>query len=243
MNLDIGSGTPVPQVDILAGYREHEAQIRQAVDRVLASGWYILGQEVESFEDQFASHAGVAHGIGVASGTDAIEVALRACGIGPGDLVLTVSHTAVATAVAIQRCGAEIVFVDLENDMFTMSPAHLESTIESVTRATGRTPAAVVPVHLYGQMADMIAICAIARRHGLRVVEDCGQAHGAELHGQRAGSWGDAAAFSFYPTKNLGASGDGGMVVTDDSRLASRAAQLAAVRLAGTTVHQQRVWD
>jgi dTDP-4-amino-4,6-dideoxygalactose transaminase len=225
------SNDPIPQVDVLAGYRAYESLIQAAVGRVLESGWYVLGKEVKSLEQRFADYVGVDHGIGVASGTDAIEVALRSCGIGAGDLVFTVSHTAVATVVGIERSGAEVAFVDIDHDTFTMSPASLESTIASIQASNnrnngGRRLAAVVPVHLYGQMADMESISQIARRNGLRVIEDCAQAHGASSSNRRAGSWGDAATFSFYPTKNLGAVGDGGMMVTSNSDLATRAGEL-----------------
>lgn len=223
------SSIPIPQVDVLASYRAYQSQIQSAIGQVLDSGWYVLGSEVETFEQRFADYVGVDHGIGVASGTDAVEIALRSCGIGAGDLVLTVSHTAVATVVGIERSGAEVVFVDVENDTFTMSPASLESTIQSINESgdgVGARLAAVVPVHLYGQMADMNSINEISRRHGLRVVEDCAQAHGASLNDRRAGSWGDAAAFSFYPTKNLGGVGDGGMVVTPDRNVAKQASEL-----------------
>lgn len=219
----------IRQVDILASYRAYESEINLAIQRVLDSGMYVLGKEVETFERRFSEYVGVANGIGVASGTDAVELALRACGIGEGDLVLTVSHTAVATVVGIERCGAEVVFVDVEKDSFTMSPESLEATIRSIKagglRTRGRL-AAIVPVHLYGQMADMNSVVDIARQNGMRVVEDCAQAHGASLSDRRAGSWGDAAAFSFYPTKNLGAIGDGGIVVAQDNEVAQKCFEL-----------------
>lgn len=214
----------VPQVDVLTSFRASEQRIRDAISAVLDSGWYVLGSEVETFEQRFADYVGVQHGVGVGSGTDAIEIALRSCGVVPGDQVLTVSHTAVATVAAIERVGAEVVFVDIERDSFTMSPTALAATIASLTTDTTKNrPTAVVPVHLYGQFADMESINQIARQHGLRVIEDCAQAHGASWANRRAGSWGDAAAFSFYPTKNLGAIGDGGMVVTDDPAIAEQA--------------------
>ena len=223
-----GCGDPIPQVDVMASYHDHQQKIQEAIQRVLDSGWYILGKQVETFETRFAQYVGVNFGIGVASGTDAIELALRACGIGVGDAVLTVSHTAVATVSAIERSGAEAVLVDIDQNTFTMCPQSLESTID----ALGKSPefdlrlAAIVPVHLYGQMADMVSINEIAQRHGLRVIEDCAQAHGASIENRSAGSWGDAATFSFYPTKNLGAIGDGGIMVTGDPVLAERANEL-----------------
>lgn len=211
--------TLVPQADLTAGYLAHQAEIDAAIHRVLASGWYVLGREVECFEQAFSSYVGTRHAIGVGSGTAALELALRAFGVGPGDLVFTVAHTAVATVAAIELAGALPVLVDIDPVTFTLAPNALASALE---RPPAGRPKAVIPVHLYGQMADMPAILEVARRHGLAVLEDCAQAHGAQLAGRRAGSWGDAAAFSFYPTKNLGAVGDGGMVVTDDQALAER---------------------
>jgi dTDP-4-amino-4,6-dideoxygalactose transaminase len=200
----------------LAQYQAHKAEIDTAIQRVLDKGWYILGEETRAFEAEFAAYIGVAHGIGVGNGTDALHVALAACGIVPGDEVITVSHTAVATVVAIELCGATPVLVDIEPDYFTLDPAKLESAISPRTKA-------IIPVHLYGQPADLAPILEIAQRHGLRIIEDCAQAHGALYHGRRVGAWGDIACFSFYPTKNLGALGDGGMVVTNDMALAERA--------------------
>jgi dTDP-4-amino-4,6-dideoxygalactose transaminase len=191
---------------------------------VLDSGWYILGAEVAGFEREFADYLGVGHAVGVGSGTDALQLALRACGVGVGDSVLTVSHTAVATVAAIGLCGAEPVFVDIDPATFTMDPERLEEEIRS--SPGGRRLKAVVPVHLYGLPADMAAIGEIARRHGLRVVEDCAQSHGASVRGRKTGAIGDIAAFSFYPTKNLGALGDGGMVATGDPDLAERVRRL-----------------
>jgi dTDP-4-amino-4,6-dideoxygalactose transaminase len=216
----------IPQSSPGAEYREHRQEIDAAIDRVLNSGWYILGREVESFEEEFAAYIGVAHAIGVASGTDALELALRATGIGPGDCVFTVSHTAVATVVAIERAGAIPVFVDVDEATFTMDPDRLEVAIAGDPRPGGSRPRAIVVVHLYGQMAPMPAILEIARRNGLTVIEDCAQAHGARLEGHLAGTWGDIASFSFYPTKNLGAFGDGGAVVADDPALAARVREL-----------------
>jgi dTDP-4-amino-4,6-dideoxygalactose transaminase len=209
----------IPPVDLRAGYQAHKAEIDAAVQRVLESGHYILGREVEAFEAEFAAYVGVRYAIGVANGTDALELALRAAGVGPGDLVFTVSHTAVATVAAIERSGAMPVLVDIEPDTFTMDPHALERALATVR---GGRPAAVVPVHLYGHPADMTAITAIARRHGLVVIEDGAQAHGAVWRERRVGAWGHLGAFSFYPTKNLGALGDGGAVVTDDPALAER---------------------
>jgi dTDP-4-amino-4,6-dideoxygalactose transaminase len=209
----------VLQTDIKAGYLAHQAEIDAAIHRVLESGWYILGREVESFEQEFSAYIGVRHARGVGNGTDALVLALRACGVGPGDLVFTVSHTAVATVAAIELVGATPVLLDIDPVTYTMDPNCLEIAL---TRPPAGKPKAVIPVHLYGQPADMPAILALTRRHGLRVIEDCAQSHGASLAGRMTGAWGDIAAFSFYPTKNLGALGDGGMIVTDNPALAER---------------------
>lgn len=205
----------VPLVDLAGQYQALRPQLEAAVNRVLAGSWYILGEEVRAFETEFAAYVGVAHGVGVASDTDAVALALQAVGVAPGDEVITVSHTAVATVVGVEQAGAQPVFVDIDPATFTMNPARLEAAISPRTRA-------IVPVHLYGHSAEMVAIMIIARQHHLAVVEDCAQAHGALYQGQRVGSWGDAAAFSFYPTKNLGAAGDGGMVVTHRAEVAER---------------------
>jgi len=215
----------IPQCNPHAGYIAHKHAIDAAIARVLDSGWYILGKEVESFEQEFAAWLGVHHAVGVANGTDAIELALRVAGVGCGDLVATVSHTAVATVAAIRRCGAVPLFVDIEFDCFCMDPASLEQVL-----VTASNVKAVVVVHLYGQMADMPAILEIASKYDLLVIEDCAQAHGAALNGRKAGTWGDFGCFSFYPTKNLGALGDGGAVVTNDVSMAD---QLCALRQYG----------
>ena len=209
----------IPQTDPRASYLEHKAEIDTAIQRVLDSGWYILGKEVDAFERAFAAYVGITHAIGVANGTDALELALRACGIGPGDLVFTVSHTAVATVAAIELVGATPVLVDIDPATYTLDPNCLEAALAHPP--AGR-PKAVIPVHLYGQPADMPAILELVRRYDLYIIEDCAQSHGAKLAGRMTGSWGDIAAFSFYPTKNLGALGDGGMVVTKDHDLAEK---------------------
>jgi dTDP-4-amino-4,6-dideoxygalactose transaminase len=196
-----------------AQYLARKDAIDAAIRRVLDSGQYILGPEVRAFESEFAAYIGSRHCIGVSSGTAAIEVALRACGIGPGDEVITTAHTAVATVAAIELCGARPVFVDIEPDCFTLDAAKVETAISPATKA-------IVPVHLYGQAADIPALADIARRRGLRLIEDCAQAHGAELQGRKLGRFGDLGCFSCYPTKNLGAIGDGGIIVTDSDELA-----------------------
>lgn len=198
-----------------AQYLASKHNIDAAVARVLGSGWYVLGEEVKQFEIEFASYVGVEHGVGVANGTDAITLSLRACGIGPGDEVITVSHTAVATVAGIEATGARAVLIDIDPHSFGLDPGQLASALSSKTRA-------IVPVHLYGHPVDMAAVMDVAREHGLRVIEDCAQAHGACYQGERVGSIGDIGCFSFYPTKNLGAIGDGGMAVTDDAQLAQR---------------------
>lgn len=187
-------------------------KIDLAVNKVLTSGWFILGEEVDAFEREFADYIGVKFAVGVASGTDAIHLALRACGVQDGDEVITVSHTAVATVAAIELAGARPVFVDIDPVRYTMDPVKIVSVITPYTKA-------ILPVHLYGQAADMSAITEIAGSSGLRVIEDCAQAHGAYYKGKRVGGIGDIGCFSFYPTKNLGAYGDGGMVVMNDADL------------------------
>jgi hypothetical protein len=208
---------PIPQTDPGAGYFEQKAEIDAAIARVLVSGHYILGAEVEAFEADFAAWLGIGHAVGAGSGTDAIELAVRACGIAPGVLVFTVSHTAVATVAAIERAGAVPVLVDIKPGGFTMDPEALAAALR--VPPPGR-PAAILPVHLYGEPADLAPILELARRHDLRLIEDCAQSHGAAYRGQSTGSFGDIACFSFYPTKNLGALGDAGMTVTDDPELA-----------------------
>jgi dTDP-4-amino-4,6-dideoxygalactose transaminase len=200
-------------------YLAHRREIEAAITTVLESGYYILGPEHRAFEVEFASYIGVAHGVGTGNGTDAIRLALAACGIGPGDEVVTVSHTAVATVAGIEMAGAMPVFADIEPRYFTMDPGRIATLLTPRTKA-------IVPVHLYGQPADLDPILEIARGCGLKVVEDCAQAHGTTYRGKRVGSFGDAACFSFYPTKNLGAIGDGGILVTDDPQVAHRARAL-----------------
>lgn len=205
----------IPQSNPKAAFATHRAAIEKAVARVLESGWYILGEEVSAFETAFARAMGAAWSVGVASGTDAIEIALRALGVLPADAVLTVSHTAVATAAAIVRAGARPLFVDVERDTYTMSPQSLQAALAQRAKA-------IVVVHLYGQPADMTALSAIADSAGIPLVEDCAQAHGATIGGRPVGSWGRLACYSFYPTKNLGALGDGGAVAGRDPALRER---------------------
>lgn len=199
----------------LAQYLSYQPEIDTAIKRVLLKGRYILGEEVNLFEEEFATYLGTRYAIGVGSGTDAISIAISACDIGPGDEVITVSHTAVATVAAIEIAGAIPVLVDIEPDYFTIDHARVEAAITPKTRA-------VIAVHLYGQPANLEALVEMTRKHNLLLIEDCAQAHGARYHSRRVGSWGDIACFSFYPTKNLGAIGDGGMIVTNNSQLAEK---------------------
>ena len=211
------TGTPhLPLVDLDAQHRGLRTEIDAAIARVFASSRFILGEEVAAFERDFAAYCGVDHAIGCGNGTDALELALWATGVGPGDEVITVAHTFAATAEAILRCGAVPVFVDVRDDTLLMDVAAVEAAITPRTRA-------LVPVHLYGSCVEMTRLTELAQRHGLRVVEDAAQAHGATTSaGRRAGTVGDAGCFSFYPGKNLGACGDAGAVVTSDADIAQR---------------------
>ncbi len=217
--MSLNSRAVIPVTDPGAQYLVFREQIEIAIKRVLDSGYYILGPEVEAFESEFAEYIGTQFAIGVANGTDALSLALRALDIGPGDEVITVSHTAVATVAAIEQAGATPVLIDVEPGFLTLDPALLEQALTKQTRA-------VVPVHLYGQPADIARIQDFCNAHGLALVEDVSQAHGARYNGRRLGSFGDIAVFSCYPTKNLGALGDAGIVVTDDPALADRVRRL-----------------
>ena len=212
----------IPFNDLKAQHAALAKDLEAAALRVLRAGWYILGPEVSAFEAEFAAWLGLpaaANAVGVNSGTDALLLALLACDIGPGAEVITVTHTAVATVTAIVNSGAQPVLVDIEADTFTLDPARLAAALTPATRA-------IIPVHLYGQPADLAPILTFARQHNLRVIEDCAQAHGARYQDRPVGVWGDLACFSFYPTKNLGAAGDGGMVVSTDAALAARVRSL-----------------
>lgn len=212
----------IPNCNPHASYLAHKKEIDKAISDVLNSGSYILGDEVDKFEREFAEWIGVSDAVSVANGTDAIELALRAEGIGDGDYVVTVSHTAVATVSAIRRCGASPLFVDIDQN-YTMN---VDSLDELLHVSNDKLPKAIVIVHLYGQMADMPELLKIAKKHGLVVIEDCAQAHGAQLKGIKAGAWGDYGCFSFYPTKNLGAIGDGGTLVVNDKNKAIRVREI-----------------
>jgi dTDP-3-amino-3,4,6-trideoxy-alpha-D-glucose transaminase len=210
-------GGALPFLDLRPG--SDAAEVRDAIARVIERGWFVLGPEVEAFETEFAAAAGARHAVGVGNGTDAIALSLRAAGVEPGDEVIVPAMTAAFTGLAVLAAGATPVIVDVERDTLTLDPAACEAAV------TNRT-AAIVPVHLYGQPADMDAIGAIAGRHGLTIVEDCCQAHLATATSRPVGTLGAAGAFSFYPTKNLGALGDGGAVITNDAALAGRVRQL-----------------
>jgi len=198
---------------------EDAADIRAAIDRVIDRGWFILGPELEAFEEEFARASGAAHAVGVGTGTDAIALALMGLGIGAGDEVITSPLSAAYSALAIMMAGARPVFADIDAERLTISPELVERAITPKTKA-------ILPVHLYGQPADMPALAEIARRRGLILIEDCCQAHLATAAGQPVGTWGAAGAFSFYPTKNLGALGDAGAVITNDAGLAAKLRRL-----------------
>ena len=201
---------PIRVWSYLEEYEAEKTEIHEAIDAVMASGSLILGNEVAAFEEEFARYCGVGYGVGVANGTDAIFLALKAVGIGEGDEVITVSNTAVPTVSAIVSTGARPRFVDVDPETYLMDCSKVEAAINESTRC-------ILPVHLYGQCVDMDALSKLANRHDLKLVEDCAQSHGASFRGKKAGSMSDAAAFSFYPTKLLGGYGDGGMVLTSDA--------------------------
>lgn len=242
--LDLRTGEPVivdsdshrravPFVDLVGGYRASREQLLATIAEVLDRGDFVLGEAVVSFEQQFAAYCGVGHGVGVDSGFSALELILRAMGIGPGDEVITVANTFIATVNAIHHAGATPVLVDMDPTTYNIDPEQVEAAI------TPRT-AGILAVHLYGRPADMAPLRAIADRHGLALIEDACQAHGATYAGRRAGSLGHAAAFSFYPSKNLGAFGDGGMVVTDSEELAAQVRLLRNVGSVEKYHHQVR---
>jgi dTDP-4-amino-4,6-dideoxygalactose transaminase len=204
-------GSPAP--------REDAAAVRAAIERVVASGWFVLGPEVSAFEAEFAAACGAAHAVGVGTGTDAIALILRGLGVGPGDEVITTPLSAAYTALAVMAVGARPVFADIDAERLTLDPAAIEAAVTTRTRA-------ILPVHLYGQPADMEPLMRVASKHGLALVEDACQAHLATANGLPVGTIGIAGAFSFYPTKNLGALGDGGAIVTNDSALNARLKRL-----------------
>lgn len=209
----------LPFLDLQRVNAPYDTAVRAGIDRVLASGWYILGTEVAAFESEFAAYCGSRHCVAVADGLDALHLILRGYGIGPGDEVIVPSNTFIATWLAVSQTGARPVPVDPDPLTHNIDPSRVEAAITPRTRA-------VMPVHLYGQPADMAPLQALAQRHSLKLIEDAAQAHGARYQGRRAGNLGDAAGFSFYPGKNLGALGDGGAITTDDDALADRLRQL-----------------
>ncbi len=206
-------------VDLNKQYLSIKDEIDVAVERVVKSGRFIMGQEVKAFEEAFADYCQTKYACGVSSGTAALHLAVLACGIGEGDEVITVDNTFIATAEGIIQNGAKPVFVDIEIDTYNIDPSKIEAKITEKTKA-------ILPVHLYGQVADMDVIMSIAKKHNLKVIEDAAQAHGAEYKGKRAGSIGDVACFSFYPGKNLGAYGDAGAVTTNDPEIAEKVSML-----------------
>jgi len=209
----------IPVMELKRQYESIKQEIDEAVASVLDSGWFVLGKNVAAFEEEFAAYCGTRFAVGVGSGVEALHLALLACGIGPGDEVITIPFTAVPTALGISLTGAAPVFVDVDADTCLMDPALLPARISEKTKA-------ILPVHLYGQCADMDRICATAREHGIMVVEDAAQAHGACWKGKKAGALGDVGCFSFYPSKNLGAYGEAGMVTTNDEAIAERVRML-----------------
>ncbi len=223
----------IPQANPGAGYRALKTEIDAAVARALASGWYILGAEGRAFEAEYAAWMGAARAVGCANGTDALALALRGLGIGPGCAVATVSHTAVATVAAIEMVGATPVLIDIDPAHYTMDPVELAAVLDHPP--AGLPPIrAVIPVHLYGQPVDLAPIMAAAARHGAAVIEDCSQAHGATLGNRKVGTFTEIATFSLYPTKNLGALGDGGVITTGSPDLADK---IAALRQYGWRTH------
>ena len=217
-------------------YETHKKEIKSAISRVLSGNQYIRGENVDAFEREFASYIGVNYAVGVASGTDAIFLVLRAMNIGHGDEVIAPSHTAIATIAAIYMSGAKPVLVDVDPKIYTLSLKAFEHAITDKTKA-------VVPVHIYGKSVNMDEVCSVANRYGLKILEDCAQAHGAYFEGKRLGSIGDAGCFSFYPTKNLGALGDGGMVVAKDKKLSNRVRSLAQYGWDENRVSKESGWN
>lgn len=214
----------IPQADLRAALLADEPEISEAIARVKRSGWFILGPEVEAFENEFAAWIGARFAVGVANGTDAIALALRACGVGPGTSVVTVSHTVSATVAAVEQAGATPVLIDIDPRTMTMDAAELAEVLRC---PPGGPVVAVVPVHIYGQPADLRAIQGLCTLYGARLVDDCAHAFGATIDGHRVGSrWADISCFSFYPTKNLACLGDGGAITTNDALLADRVRSL-----------------
>ena len=225
-------GFPVPFIDLVAQYRTIEAEITEAVSRVFSTQSFVLGEEVSELENEIAAYCDAREAIGCASGTDALILALMALGVGPGDEVITSPFTFFATASSIVRVGATPVFVDVDPDTYNMDPGQVEAAVTERTKA-------IMPVHLFGQCADMEPLLRIATRYNLAVVEDACQAIGAEYNGRRAGVLGTIGCFSFFPTKNLGGAGDGGIITTDDAELAARMRRLRVHGDSGGYHHQE----
>lgn len=216
----------IPLIDLKAQYQSIKQEIDQAVAAVIDDGFFIGGEMVKNFEESFASYVGSRYCLGVGNGTDALEIALKSLGIGPGDEVIVPALSWISTATSVNNVGAEPVFVDVLEDERTIDPLGIEQNLTLRTKA-------IIPVHLYGLPARMDSISLIAKKHGLKVIEDCSQAHGAERNGQKVGTFGDMAVFSFYPTKNLGAFGDAGAILTDDADLAHKCRIMADYGRAG----------
>jgi dTDP-4-amino-4,6-dideoxygalactose transaminase len=223
----------VPFLDLKASYTSLQSQIDAAVGRVLSSGWYIGGPELEAFEHEFGRYVGAAHCVAVGNGLEALQLALIASGVAPGDEVIVPTHTFVATWLAVTRCGAVPVPVEICADTYQLNPEHVAAAITPRCRA-------IVPVHLYGIPADMLPIRTAAEQHGIPVIEDAAQAHGTRYHGRRIGAQETAAAWSFYPGKNLGAFGDAGAVTTDNAELAARLRRLRNYGSSARYVHEER---
>lgn len=223
----------IPFGDLKRQYAAHKTEIDQAIQNVLDSGWFVLGNQGHAFEEAFATYCDAKFGIGVGSGTDALHLSLKACGIQMGDEVITVSHTAPPTASGISLAGATPIFVDIDPQCYTLDPQKIEAAITPRTKA-------IVPVHLYGQSADLQTIKLIAQKHHLYLIEDCAQAHGTLHQNKHVGTWGDVGCFSFYPSKNLGAFGDGGMVITNQPDVAQNLKMLRNYGALTRDVHKNQ---
>jgi dTDP-3-amino-2,3,6-trideoxy-4-keto-D-glucose/dTDP-3-amino-3,4,6-trideoxy-alpha-D-glucose/dTDP-2,6-dideoxy-D-kanosamine transaminase len=221
---------PIQVWDYRAEYEDEQEEIADAIETVLRSGRLILGEHVRRFETEFAAYCGLGHGVGVNSGTDALFLGLKALGVGPGDEVITVSNTAIPTVAAIQATGATTRFVDIDPATYLMNPDLIEAAVTKRTKC-------ILPVHLFGQCVRMETVQAIAARHGLQILEDCAQSHGAERNGVKAGAMSDVSAFSFYPTKILGGYGDAGMICARDGEIAARARSLRMYGMEGARAY------
>ncbi|MCR4337809.1 MAG: DegT/DnrJ/EryC1/StrS family aminotransferase, partial [Candidatus Omnitrophica bacterium] len=228
--------TPIPFLDFSEQYEVIKDEVDAGMKKVFRRGDFVLGKEVQELEAQFARYCGVQYGVGVNSGTDALYLAVAALEIGPGDEVILPTHTFIATALCVSYTGAQPVFVDIEEETYNIDPIKLKKAITKRTKA-------IIPVHIYGQTANMKEILDIAREHGLKIIEDAAQAHGATYQGKRAGSLGDVACFSFYPTKGLGAFGDAGIVVTDDPKVYEKVRSLRDYGREGRYEHKVKGYN